>query len=919
MLLIMGKHQGYQPLVLWVHKPPVDKPIARTTTALASVIRYVAAISVAFGLFVMPAQAQQRRTLPRHVPPAAAHLEPVDRLPESTRLDLAIGLPLRNQEALTNLLQQIYDPASPQYRHYLTTEQFTERFGPTERDYQSIIDFATANGFTVTGRHPNRLLLDVNAAVADIERVFHVTMRVYQHPTEARRFYAPDVEPSIELDVPVLDISGLNDYSRPHPANLKMAPRQTTTHARPADGSGPSANYMGYDFRAAYAPGVSLTGSGQTIALLEFDGYDPNDIAAYEKQAGLPGVTLTNIYIDGYDGTPDGTDGQVEVSLDIQMAISMAPGLSKVILYEAYTNGIPNHILNRMVTDNQAKELSCSWGWGGGPDPSADAIFLEMQMQGQSFFAASGDSCAYIGSTSDAFPADDPNITIVGGTTLSTAGPTNNWTSETVWNWGMEYGADNDGSGGSGGISTSYPIPAWQQPVSMALNGGSTTMRNIPDVALTADNVYVIADSGTEFTGVGGTSCATPLWAAFTALVNEQAGTNGPVGFINPAVYLIGTELDYLSDFHDITTGNNEWIGSLTQFVAVPGYDLGTGWGTPTGSNLVNALARPLDALRITPVTAFTASGQVGGPFNITSQTYALSNAGTTTLNWSILNPSAWLSTSPSSGTLTPGGPAKTVTVTLNSAANGLAAGIYSGNIRFNDLNTGGALNRQFTLQVGQPLVQNGGFETGDFSFWTLTGDPESSCFIDDGSLIITPYDGNYAAALTQDGSVGYLSQTLPTLVGQPYLLSFWLENFDAGFGAIPNEFLVSWNGTTIARQFNMDAFDWTNVQFVVVATGNSTVLQFGFRNDSAFFGLDDVSVTPFPKPVFQSVTRTTNTTGLTWSTLTGLAYQLQYTASMTPTNWINLGGTITANGSTLSAADATTATQRFYRVLVLP
>jgi len=82
--------------------------------------------------------------------------------------------------------------------------------------------------------------------------------------------------------------------------------------------------------------------------------------------------------------------------------------------------------------------------------------------------------------------------------------------------------------------------------------------------------VDVIASNGTEFAGIGGTSVASPLWAAFIALVNEQAGTNGPVGFINPAIYVIGTEQDYLSDFQDITTGNNEWIASPTQFTAVP-------------------------------------------------------------------------------------------------------------------------------------------------------------------------------------------------------------------------------------------------------------------------------------------------------------------------------------------------------------
>jgi hypothetical protein len=921
----MGLRQGNRHLVLWLRTPPFDEHITRTATALRYVIRYFAAACLTLGLFAQPTQAQQLRTLPGHVPPAVALLQPVDRLPGSTRLNLAIGLPLRNQEGLTKLLQQIYDPTSSQYRHYLTPERFTEKFGPTEQDYQTVVDFADRNGFRITATHPNRVLLDVNAAVADIEKAFHVTMRVYQHPTEARRFYAPDVEPSVELGVPVLSISGLNNFTLPQPANLKITPHQKTAHARPADGSGTSGTYMGYDFRAAYAPGVSLTGSGQSIGLVQFDGYYPSDITAYESMAALPSVALTNIYIDGFDGTPSGNGGEVEVSLDIEMVISMAPGLSQVILYEAPTNGIPNDILNRIATDNKARQISCSWGWGGGPDTNADQIFQEMQVQGQSFFAASGDSDAYYTSTSTNFPADDPYLTSVGGTTLTTTVPGGAWVSETVWNWGVEYGGTYDGVGSSGGISTSYPIPVWQQGIATAANGGSTTRRNIPDVALTADNVDVIADNGTDYGadgGIGGTSCASPLWAAFIALVNEQAGTNGPVGFINPAIYLIGTELDYLSDFQDITTGNNEWIASPNQFTAVPGYDLCTGWGTPTGSNLVNALSRPPDALRIRPVTGFTAAGPVGGPFNVTSQSYGLSNAGTTTLSWSVVNTSAWLSASPSSGTLTSGGTVKIVTVSLSSAVNTLAAGVYSGNVRFTDLNNGADLNRQFTLQVGQPIVQNGGFETGDFSFWTLTGDPSgSSSLVDDGSDFITPYDGTYAAALSEFGSVADLSQTLPTLAGKPYLLSFWLENVDVfGFGTIPNEFLVSWNGTAISSQFNQPAYDWTYFQFVVVATTNNTVLQFGFRNDNAAFGLDDVSVTPLPVPEFLSVTHTNNTIGLTWSTASGLVYQVQTSASMSPTNWSNQGGTLTAAGSTLFASNVFgTATQRFYRVLLVP
>src|SRR6266566_3036034 len=91
--------------------------------------------------FALSGFAADRQVLHGHVPDAIARLAPVERLPASQRIHLAIGLPLRNRSALTNLLQQIYDPASPSFHHYLTPEQFTEQFGPTEQDYQAVIAF----------------------------------------------------------------------------------------------------------------------------------------------------------------------------------------------------------------------------------------------------------------------------------------------------------------------------------------------------------------------------------------------------------------------------------------------------------------------------------------------------------------------------------------------------------------------------------------------------------------------------------------------------------------------------------------------------------------------------------------------------------------------------------------------------------
>ncbi|HXR08190.1 MAG TPA: protease pro-enzyme activation domain-containing protein, partial [Candidatus Acidoferrum sp.] len=556
-------------------------------------------------LLALAGRAQERTALTGHRPEAVAQLQPLRGLPAATRMDLAIGLPLRNRTGLTNFLRQLYDPANPNYHRYLTTEQFTERFGPTEQDYQKVMDFVEGQGLKVTGRHPNRLLLDVSGSARDIERAFQVKMQVYQHPTEARTFFAPDAEPSVEAGVPVLEISGLNNYAAPHPMSLHIRAVDRALHAMPGAGSGSGGTYLGNDLRAAYVPNIALDGTGQSVGLFELDGYYANDITSYESLAGLPAVPLTNVLINGFSGNPDTNANEVaEVSLDIEMAIAMAPRLSNVMVYEASTVNLTiagiNDILNRMATDNQAKQLSSSWSWGAGTNATGDQIFLQYAAQGQSFFEASGDSGAYGRRNPISEPSDDPYIIIVGGTTLTTSGPRGSWVSEKVWSW-----FPNQADASSGGISTLFAIPSWQQGVSMTANKGSTTMRNIPDVALTGDNIFVVYNNGAEG-DFGGTSCAAPLWAAFTALVNQHGAAHGEpaVGFINPAVYAIGQGANYAADFHDITNGNNTNSTSRTNFIAVAGYDLCTGWGTPNGSNMINALLPGLSP--ITPTLAWT-------------------------------------------------------------------------------------------------------------------------------------------------------------------------------------------------------------------------------------------------------------------------------------------------------------------------
>jgi uncharacterized repeat protein (TIGR01451 family) len=541
------------------------------------------------------------KALSGHVPPAVSRLQSKGSLSATNSLRLALGLPLRNQAALSNLLQQIYDPASPNYHHYLTPEEFTAQFGPTEEDYQKVIAFAKAGGLTVIGTHPNRMLLDVAGNAGNVGSAFHVAFRVYHHPTENRDFYAPDTNPTVDASLPILHISGLDNYSTAHPALKsrpagqpavgKVAAAGSASGGKPAIGSGPGGTYEGSDFRTAYVPGTSLTGSGQSVGLFEMDGFYASDVAAYENQIGLTG-NLPQVFIVPVDGgVPVPTPfGNPEVALDIDMVLSMSPGVATIYVYEGPNeSGVFDDILNRMANDNLVKQIGCSWYiFNGPPDPVAEAIFQQMALQGQTFFTASGDSDAYTGLIP--FPGDSPHITTVGGTTLTT-GTGAGYASETVWNWGVEYG--DDGVGSSGGISTTYSIPSWQTNVSFAFNGGSATMRNVPDVALTADNVWVIFGDGSSGS-FGGTSCAAPLWAGFTALVNQQAALNShaPVGFLNPAIYAIAANgQNYRNCFNDITTGNNEWSGSPNLFSATRGYDLCTGLGTPNGTNLINALA----------------------------------------------------------------------------------------------------------------------------------------------------------------------------------------------------------------------------------------------------------------------------------------------------------------------------------------
>jgi len=595
------------------------------------------------------------RVLPGHVPKVVAGLTPTGRPAATKVLRLAIGLPLRDPAGLANFVAQVADPTSPGYRQYLSREELTARFGPTAADYEGVKEFARTNGLTIAGTTANRLILDVTGPVAAVERAFHLTLHTYRHPTEARDFYAPDTELTVAATLRVADVQGLSDFWRPRPRRVQGRQAQV----RPQTGTAPDGkgSLFGNDFRNAYVPGTTLTGAGQSVGLLEFDGYFANDIFNYAKGAGngRTNIVIQTVLLDGYNGVAStgANGGEAEVELDIEMAMAMAPGLAKIVSFEGGPNGDQNDILNAMLASSNVLNLSCSWGWGG-PSATTDAIFESMDAVGQTFFNASGDNQAFTAGASSPNGVDNPNlanapssnpyITQVGGTTLQMNGAGVSWASEIVWNWATEMGATQVGS--SGGISSYYPIPSWQTNVShLANRGGSTSFRNIPDVAAAADNVYVIYDNGNNRGNVyddnAGTSCAAPLWAGFMALVNQQSAADGgkSAGFINPALYALAVRTNYAAYYHDVTVGSNTWSGSANLFYATNNYDLCTGLGTMNGPNLINALAAPLSA----PNFLTEARGTGGFTLTwrtVTSNYYQLQyTANLVPANWTNLGP----------------------------------------------------------------------------------------------------------------------------------------------------------------------------------------------------------------------------------------------------------------------------------------
>lgn len=549
-----------------------------------------------------------REEVTSHTAPLVGHLS------SAQTLDLVLMLQHRNQAELDQFLKDVNNPSSPVYRHFLTVDQFTAKYGPSVEDYKSVQAWARQNGLQVNATSRNRMIVHVNGSVDSIQKALHVSMGLYQHPTENRIFFAVDREPTPEMSVRLWAIGGLDNFSRPVPAYSKRDASSANADiviGNATIGSGPGSSFLGSDMRAAYYGGTALNGAGQTLGIFEFVGTDLADLTTYYTNVGQTNnVPITLDSVDGQsvnctDNSSGGFCDDTEQTIDMTQALGMAPGLSSLVMYIG-KGGLSGQtlddvgILNAMATANPlASTLSCSWLWRPQDSSTDDPIFQEFQAQGQNFFVAAGDSAKW-SSGGFSFPAEDDYTIAVGGTDLTTSSAGGPWASETAW------------SSSGGGISPDkFLIPSWQVAAAAGCASCSQVDRNGPDVSANANYTFYVCADQTKCSEnlYGGTSFATPMWAGYIALANQQAVANGnPVlGYLNPLVYGIYATSSYDTDFHDITSGSNG-------FTATVGYDLVTGLGSPNGANLINALAgaQPDFTMAIAPHAISVAPGGAG-------------------------------------------------------------------------------------------------------------------------------------------------------------------------------------------------------------------------------------------------------------------------------------------------------------------
>jgi subtilase family serine protease len=535
-------------------------------------------------------------------------VSPVD---TSKTIGVVLALPSSDPTGLKAFVDHVSKPGDQLYRKYITPQEFAERFGANASDYQFLKDWAASKGLTISQESVSRTTLTVRGSVEVLNQVFKTQLNNYR-TSDGETFYSAGIKPTVpaEIGSKVVAVIGLTS-GRPlatlakvgktlgeHPAaNSALKPAGRTD----ALGTGPGGTYGPQDLHTAYSvPNFGALVKGQTLAIFEQGNYNHSDVSFYESYFKTgSAVKQTTVSVDHSPVIIEPAI-ELEACLDVDMIIAMNPKVAKVLVYiddyqyDAFDVAITDAFI-RIADDDLVSVVSASYGQdegvfiADGAEVALDTALQQCAAQGITVLASSGDDGAFGGYFNFPYnvsnPATDPYITGVGGTSLLTT-TGEEYEFETCWNEFPFYGAT------GGGISTYWTQPAYQNfPYTgyTAGNGGSTTMRNVPDVAaeaaVTTGVAVYVSDQGGWFQ-VGGTSVASPLWAGYLSNINAALTWTGlgNLGFFNPTLYSVGvSSFGNPSNYmYDIETGSNGYVP-----FGGPGFYNGFGYSNTTGNGSI--------------------------------------------------------------------------------------------------------------------------------------------------------------------------------------------------------------------------------------------------------------------------------------------------------------------------------------------
>jgi kumamolisin len=482
---------------------------------------------------------------------------------ESTQVILG----LQKQVDMEALAKSVTDTSSPRYQKFYTTEEIKQLAAPTDSDYQSALQKLQSDGVTIVSESPSHLFITVRgersyfvALDNKLNSAFQSFVSLYSKPTIAR-------------------VHGLVQGT-PRRPRMKFLPMDGSAAAS-FSGITPAQIQSSYGFDAIYNMGIS--GQGQDIAIATYDGFLIGDVTDYYTKNGI-NTTRTVDQIT-FNGTPKfSAMSATETQTDAEFSGMIAPG-ANIHIYASADNGDAGELamFTKILDDGVSKIINYSWGTCETEVTAAhrsdmDQVFARAVAQGVNITVATGDSgsdCLGNKTTVADFPAVEPYIVAVGGTTLTPAN--SGYGSEAAW------------SGSGGGVSTLYGAASFQSELPSPYNGH----RSYPDVAFNADPnsgepTWVHLDPQTnkksktaQYIVIGGTSIAAPQWAGFLALVNQARGS--AIGYIDPIIYSLASSSQSIY-FNDITTGSD---GSYS---AAVGWDAVTGWGSMKADRLLAEL-----------------------------------------------------------------------------------------------------------------------------------------------------------------------------------------------------------------------------------------------------------------------------------------------------------------------------------------